>query len=242
MNIYGCPELLLQSMDVEACPKLERLSTGCSCWTGFATVALTQNLQYLRIHGSAGHSFGDAPLEKSLDIESVQESGLNEASHFVFELDLNQYRSETHLSKKRKVVFQYGGNLRMLLLCSLSLKNSKILSTLSGLQGLSLDEVQLLDGETLCLESCININKLFIREGNIQTISGIGLATLEILELVSMKNLRYLPNIQELTTLERLTIVGCERYGTYPIGELSLGGKTPFVITHPDGVTLDFLV
>ena len=34
VEIVYCPDLLLQYMDFEACPKLERLSTECSCWTG----------------------------------------------------------------------------------------------------------------------------------------------------------------------------------------------------------------
>ena len=221
VNIHCCPELLLQSMDVEACPKLERLSTECSCRTGLAKVALTHNLQVLRIHGSARRSFGDAPSEKSLHIESVQESGLNEASHSVFELELYKYGSEAQPRKKQKVVFQYGGNLTTLDLSYLSLKNSKFLSTLSGLQKLHFQEVQLLDGETLCLESCINMESLKIRGGNVQTISGIGHATLKYLVLDSMKNLRYLPDILErtLTTFKRLEILGCNRYSTHPIKE-----------------------
>ena len=171
VNIDRCPELLLQSMDVKACPKLERLSIGCSCWTGLAKVALTQNLQVLRIHGSAGHSFGDAPLEKSLHIKSVQESGLNEASHSVFELDLNQYCREVQPRRKQKLLFQYGGNLRMLTLSNLSSKYSTDLSDLSELQELRFDEVQLLYGRTLCLRICMKLELLRIRGGNVQTIS-----------------------------------------------------------------------
>ena len=47
VQIWGCPKLLLQSMDFEACPKLKRLFMWLSCWTW--RVVLTQNLQLLRI-------------------------------------------------------------------------------------------------------------------------------------------------------------------------------------------------
>ena len=181
-------------------------------------MALTQNLQVLIIDGS-----------ELLQIESVQESGLNEASHYVFVLDLYKYGTEAQPRKKQKVVCQNWGNLRTLNLSNLSLKNSKILSTLSGLRELHLHDVQLLDGEALCLESCINMETLTIRGGNVHTISGIGHATFKLLELVSMKNLRYLPDIQEMTTLNwsstMLKIVGCEKYSTVPIEEIFFGGR-----------------
>jgi len=172
VEIYHCPELLLQSMDVNSCPELKCLPTEWSCWTGLAKVALTQNLQVLRIHGSERRSLGDAALEESLHIESVQGTGLNEACHSVFELELNKGPNEAHLRTKRQVPLLQGGHLEVLDLSNLSLKNSKILSTLSGLKELRFDEVQLLDGETLCLESCINMKTLYIRGGNVQTISG----------------------------------------------------------------------
>jgi hypothetical protein len=172
VEIDHCPKLLLQSMDINACPKLECLSTGCSCWTGLAKVALTQNLQVLRIVGSECFSFEDVEWVKSLHIESVRETVLNEASHSVFELELNKGPNEAHLRTKLQVPQLQGGHLKVLDLSNLSLKNSKILSTLSGLQKLRFDEVQLLDGETLCLESCINMKTLYIRGGNVQTISG----------------------------------------------------------------------
>ena len=65
VDIAFCPKLLLQSMDAEACPKLERLSTEWSCWTGTAEIALTRNLQELRITGGAERSFEDATLKEA---------------------------------------------------------------------------------------------------------------------------------------------------------------------------------
>jgi hypothetical protein len=200
VEIDHCPKLLLQSMDVNACPKLENLSIVRSCWTGLAKVALTQNLQELRIHSS-----------------SLRETMLNEVSHCVFELELNKGPNEVHLRTKRQVPQLQGGYLGVLTLSNLSLKNSKILSTLSGLQELCIDEVQLLDGETLCLESCINMEILYIRGGNVQTISGIGHATLKRLVLYSMKNLRDLPDVN-VETLDWLGIVKCKRCDTSIFG------------------------
>jgi hypothetical protein len=48
----------------------------------------------------------------------------------------------------------------MLDLSNLSMKNFKIVDSLSGLQSLRFDEVELLDEDTLCLEACVNLEKL----------------------------------------------------------------------------------
>ena len=218
VDIAFCPKLLLQSMDAEACPKLERLSTEWSCWTrtGIAKIALTQNLQELRINGSAQRSFEDPGLEKLVDIEDVQESGLNEALYPV--LVLNKASDEGQSSTK-----QYGCNLRVLRLSNLFLLYSKFLSTLSGLQELRLDEVHLLDKRTLCLEGCIHLEVVGIGGGNVHTVSGIGeLRKLGYVELYSMKDLRYLPDWprrdettrHKKTRRARLYISSCDKMDT----------------------------
>ena len=201
MKIAFCPKLLLQSMDLEACPKLERLSTEWSCWTVTAKIALTQNLQGLSITGGAQRSFEDFALEKSVDIEDVQESGLNAALCPV--LDLNSASHEGQSSTK-----QYGSNLRVLHLSNLSLQNSSFLSTLIGLQEVHLEEVQLKDEGTLSLEDCIHLENVTIAGGNVHTVNGIGKFCKNV-TLDSMKDLRH-------TDLERreglrIYIKNCER-------------------------------
>lgn len=52
VEIIECPKLLLQSMDVKACPKLQHLSIMWSCEMGLPKVELTQNLQLLRFSES----------------------------------------------------------------------------------------------------------------------------------------------------------------------------------------------
>ena len=204
--IAFCPKLLLQSMDAEACPKLERLSTVCSCWTGIAKIALTQNLQELRIIGGAQRSFEDAALEISVDIAGVQESGLNEALYPV--LELNKAPHEAQSSTKR-----YGCNLRTLYLSKLFLQYTNFWSTLSGLQELHLDEVHLKDEGTLCLEGCIHLKEVRIGGGNVHTVIGIGiLCELRYVEFYSMKNLRYLPDFEPQKRTFKMRITSCEGY------------------------------
>ena len=101
---------------------MERLKTEWSCWTGIAKIAFTQNLQELKITGGAERSSEDAALEKSVDIEDVQESGLNVAFYCV--LDLNKALHDAESSIK-----QYGCKLRILRLSKMSLQNSNFLST-----------------------------------------------------------------------------------------------------------------
>ena len=190
----------------DACPKLERLSTECSCWTGIAKVALTQNSQELRINGSAQRSFEDAALEKSVDIEDVQESGLHEAYYSV--LDLNKAPHEAQSSTK-----QYRCDLRVLRLSNLSLQHSNFWSTLSGLQELHLDEVHLKDEGTLCLEGCIHLKGIGIGGGNVRTVTGIGkLCELSYVELHSMEDLLYLRDLEWQTRHVQLCITNCEGY------------------------------
>ena len=173
VEIAFCPNLLLQSMDAEACPNLERLSTEWSCWSGTAKISLTRNLQELRINGGAQRSF-----------EDVQESGLNEVLMPV--LDLNKGGHEGQSSTK-----QYGSNLRALRLSNLSLQDPNILSTLSGLKELHLDEVHLIDEGTVSLEGCIHLEEVGILEGNVHTVTGIGeLRKLKYLLLHSIQNLQ----------------------------------------------------
>ena len=202
VKIAFCPKLLLQTMDAEACPKLERLSTEWSCWTGTAKIALTQNLQGLSITGGAQRSFEDPALEKSVDIEDVQESGLNAALCPV--LDLKSASHEVQSSTK-----QYGCNLRVLHLSNESLQNSSFLSTLIDLQELRLEEVQLKDDGTLSLEDCIHLKKVTIAGGNVHTVNGIGKFCKEV-TLNSMKDLRHTDLEPRIGLL--INIKNCERY------------------------------
>lgn len=74
-----------------------------------ANVALTQNLQALRFRG-----------EKSLHIETVEESGLSEASHSVFKLDLNKGPNEKQILERsercsNRMCLNMGGILKFLI-------------------------------------------------------------------------------------------------------------------------------
>lgn len=120
-------------------------------------------------------------------------------------------------------MLKYGGHFKILDLFNLSLKDTKIVDTLSRLQVLYLEEVNLLDDDALPLEACIQLEELRLKRKNVQTISGIGgprHTTLRTLDLCYMKNLRYLPDCPgKVTTLDWFRIVGCEKYDTSLIEE-----------------------
>ena len=192
-RIWGCAELVEAS--ISNCPKLEYLFIHWACWTGIANIVLTQNLQRLSISGRAQGHVADAALLKSVCKRDVQGRWLNETSCPV----LNKVPHEA----------QYGSNLRALHLSDLYLQDFNLLSTLSGLQELHLDEVHLTDEGTLCLEGCAHLKRLTIEGGNVHTVTGIG-KMCEFVTLYSMENLQYTdlePRIGRV-----ICIIDCERY------------------------------
>ena len=198
VEIAYCPKLLVQSMDAEACPKLEQLATVWSCWTvtGIAKIVLTQNMRELRINGGAQRFFEDDAFDYI--VERLWDGAICPV------LDLNKADHEGESSTK-----QYGCNLRVLRLANLSLDYSSFLSTLSGLQKLYLEEVQLKDEGTLCLENCIHLKQVRIAGGNVHTVNGIGKLCEDVL-LHSMKDLRHTDLEPRIGLM--ICIINCERY------------------------------